>query len=343
MKRAGNLLIFAIGLPLAVIIVLFVFGLPIGQSVRDLIEGSLSTQSGVSRSLVKMTPLLLAGLGMTIAWRAGIFNIGGEGQFLVGALAGAAVAKTLATTIPGAALNPLILTLSFVAGGLFATFAGWLQIARGVPVVISTILLNFIATYFQDWLVSGPLQMANRTLPQTDTLPETAMLLKFSRQLDAHIGIVLALFLAIAIYVFLYKTPSGFRLRLAGANERAARANGVNANRVILQSMMLSGGLCGLAGGVEYTAITGVVGQGFSQGWGFLAIPVALLGGLNPLGVVGSSFVFGVLFAGSENLSRFASGGDRLIYVVQAVCVLAYIGIKAERDRRQQLTQVQDA
>lgn len=320
------------GVALSLILVLIAFGLPLGPSLQEIASGSLTTWPGISRTLVKTTPLLLCGLGMVVAWKAGAFNIGGEGQFVVGALSAAAIAK-VATILPGPALNPLMLVAAAIGGACYASIAGWMYIARKVPIVISTILLNFIALNFQEFCVTGPLQMASKALPQTDRLPDTAMLLRFSRQADAHIGILFAIVLAIFIWLFLYRTIYGFKIRLVGSNPKAAEANQISPTRTTMLSMAISGALCGLAGAIEFSAVSGVIGQGFSQGWGFLSIPVALLGNLHPLGVIASSAVFGALFAGSENLSRFASGGDRLIYVVQAVAVLAFVAIRAKSNR----------
>lgn len=320
-------------LVLALVATLALFGLPVLDSLRLLYEGALGDKFGISRTLAKATPLLLTGVGMVIAWRAGMYNIGGEGQLIVGAIGAAAVASALAGKIPGAALNPILLVVAMASGALWSGIAGWLQIARGVPAVISTILLNFVAIQLLAWVVQAPLRRSTGGLPQTEPLPEDAMLLKFDRQLDLHFGIVIALIVVVLAALYLYGTRSGFRLRLVGASASVARANRIPSKRVAVGSMMLSGALCGLAGAVEYTGITGMLGIGFPQGWGFLAIPVALLGGLHPIGVLFSGLYFGALFAGSENLARFTASGTTLIYVIQAVAVLAVVSIAQKRPR----------
>lgn len=324
-------LILVLGLAASLVLTLLVFGLPLGDSLRLLFEGSLGDASGLSRTVVKATPLILAGLGMAVAWRAGMYNIGGEGQLVVGALCGATIAKF--ASISGAPLNWLVLLASMAGGAAYAAVAGWLQVARGVQVVISTILLNFVALQLLGWAVSGPLRRPDGGMPQTAPLPPDAMLMPFDRQLDAHTGTLYALLACAAIWVYLYMTVGGYRLRLVGANKRVARAYRLPTERVAISAMALSGALCGLAGGVEYTGMTGQLGIGFPQGWGFLAIPVALLGGLHPVGVLLSAGYFGALFAGSENLGRFTSGGATLVYVVQAVAVLAFVGISSAKFR----------
>lgn len=320
------------GLVLVLVATIAAFGLPVVESLRLLAEGSL-TGGGVARTLVKATPLILAGLGMVIAWRTGIYNIGGEGQYLVGALLGGWVAR-FAAVVPALALKPLILAATFVGGAVFAGVAGLLMVKRGVQVVISTILLNFVALQFFNWAVSGPLQESKRQVPQTDRLPEALMLFRLDRQNDLHTGVFLALALVAVATVFLYRTPTGFRLRFVGENPRAARANRIEPGRHQLLAIGLSGGLCGLAAGVEYLGITGQLGYGFSQQIGFLAIPVALLGGLHPIGVLLSALYFGALFAGSENLARFSGFGTTIVFVIQGVAVIGFVGIRALVERR---------
>lgn len=323
----------ALGLFLVLCLTLAVFRLPVAESLRLLWQGAAGDKFGISRTLVKSAPLLLTGLGVVVAWRAGMYNIGGEGQFLIGATCGAALAKAF-WTLPGPVLNPLILITCAIGGALYAGIAGWLHVYRGVQVVISTILLNFVALQVLGWAVSGPLRQAGTTIPLSDPLPEAVMLTRFDPQTDLHVGVFLALAMVAIVYVFLFLTKSGFRLRVVGENARAAHANRISIPRAQIGAMLISGALCGLAGGVEYTGIAGSIGTGFSQNWGFLAIPVALLGGLHPVGVLLSSLFFGALFAGSDNLARFTPSGTTIIYVIQAAAVLGFIGLKSWIDRR---------
>lgn len=309
------------------VLVLLVFGLPVGSSLALLFEGAFGDKFGWSRTLVKATPLLLASLGIMIAWRSAMYNIGGEGQLLVGATAGA-LAYKLVPLAPGLVLTPLVLLASGIAGGVFAAFAGWLHVRRGVQVVISTILLNFVAIQGISYAASGPLRESSGALPVSDRLPEGAMLTRFDPQADFHTGSLLAILMAGALFVYLFRTAHGFKLRLVGENPKAADAARINGGRIRIQAMALSGALCGLAGGVEYAGVVGQISSGFSQNWGFLAIPVALIGGLHPLGIVASSGFVGALFAGSENLARLSTGGTTLIYVMQAVGVLGFVALQ---------------
>lgn len=337
MKLTLKLLLTAAGLLAVLVLSLAVFRLPVGESLKLLWEGAFGDKFALSRTAVKSCPLLLTGLGMVVAWRAGMYNIGGEGQFVVGGIAGAAVAKWAAFgphPLPGWAGITLILIACCAGGAAWAWLAGWLYIRRGVAVVISTILLNFVAIQLLGYCVSGPLQQDKHQVPLTETLPDADMLPKLSRQMDVHLGTLLPLVCAVLVFVYLFRTKGGFRVRLVGENPFAARANRINANAAQIQAMLLSGALCGLAGGIEYVGIAGQLGTDFSQQWGFLGIPVALLGALHPLACIGSAVFFGALFAGSENLARFTNAGATLVYVIQAAAVLGFVGFKALSERK---------
>ena len=326
MKRALQVALIAGGLFVVVVLVLWVFGLPVGQSLHDLWVGAAGDRFGRARSLVRSSPLILCALGIVVAWRAKMYNIGGEGQYVVGGVCGAWAAHVFGAA-PPALLNLLAIIGATVGGAAYAWVAGWLQVKRGVQVVISTILLNFIALQILSFAVNGPLQESARQNPMTDPLPQAAMFARFDSQSDLNVGVFIAYFVAVLVGIYLFRTKGGFRLRLVGANEEAARVSGVNVGTVQLRAMLLSGALCGLAAGVDYAGFIGRVGSHFNQNWGFLSIPVALLGGLNPYGVALSGLFFGGLFAGSENLAMFNTVGGTVVYVIQAVAVLAFVGL----------------
>ncbi len=330
-----------LGLVLVLVATLAAVGLDVPTSLQALWEGGLKDKSDVARTLVRTCPLLLCGLGLTIAWRAGMYNIGGEGQFLMGGMGGAA-AFAIAQPLGPYATLPVILAASVIGGSLIAWLAGWLQAARGVQVVISTILLNVIALQFLKWGVNGPLQEPNGAVPLSERLPREYMLRQFDPQTDLHLGVFIAFLLAAVVWFYLFRTKAGFKLRVTGQNPRAAQANRIPAERVQVGAMVLSGALCGLAGGIEYTGLVGQVGEGFSSNWGFLAIPVALLGGLNPLGVAAASLYFGFLLAGSENLERTSPIGSSVVLVIQAVAVLGFVGLGYWYRQRQMKAQEVD-
>lgn len=323
-----------LGLLLVLVIGLLLGGVPIGEGLKLLGQGAFGDRFAISQSLVRATPLLLAALGVTVAWKAGVFNIGGEGQLVVGALCGAAVAKGLTGFGIPVIASVAILIGSILGGAGWAAVAAWLALKRGVNLVISTILLNFIGLQLLVFGVDGPLRRAGQSAPMTDQLPDAWMLWKPSRQTDLHLGVLLALIAAVIVGYYIFRTRAGYLLRATGANPRFVRANRYSAEAIQFKAMLLSGSLCGLAGGVQYLGINGQLTSSFSQQYGFLAIPVALVGGLHPVGAVASSLFFGSLFAGTSNLSRFGGGGSYLVFVVQGLAVLGLLGYRFFEARR---------
>lgn len=304
--------------------VLALFGLPLGSSLASLWNGSFGTPLGWSRSLVKASPLLLCGLGIGIAWKAGVYNIGGEGQFIVGGLFGG-VALVVFRGAPPIVLTVLILLAAGMGGALFAGVASWMHQKRGVSVVISTILLNFVAVQLLLFAVQGPLKQTRDSLPQSETVPEAVRLARLSPQSDLHGGLLIAVAALVALIIWTRYSVAAKELAIAGSAPRVARANGISAEKVQRRAMAVSGALCGLAAGTEYLGINTVLDQGFSQQFGFLAIPVALMGMLSPAGIAVSSLGFGALYAGSQQMGRFERGGDTVIFVVQAVLVIGLL------------------
>lgn len=321
------------GLILVLVATLAAFGLDVPTSVVLLARGAFGDRLGLATTVVYATPLVLTSLGMVVAWRAGMYNIGGEGQYIIGGLAGAFLAK-LASGLPSPLLSPLILLATALGGAAYAALAGWMQIKRGVQVVIGTILLNFVALQLLSWAVWGPLQESRGQTPRTDRLANDVMLLRLDAQSSLHSGVFLALALPLLALVYLYASREGFRLRFVGANARAARAYGIDVDRTRLRAMASSGGLCGLAGGVTYLGVTGSVGLSFSENWGFLGIPAALLGGLNPIGTVLSSLWFGALISGGRNLTGFSDAKTTLVSAIQGVAVLGFVLFLALAERR---------
>jgi len=319
-------LILPLGLVLILAITIFAFGLPFGESMQLLFEGSLADKFGIHRTLLKATPLILVALGTIVAWRAGMFNIGGEGQLIFGVCCGGAVAS-VGSSLPAIVLTPSILILCAVGGALYAGIAGWLYTSRGVNVVISTILLNFVAIHFLSYLVRGPLQATGGAIPQSEPLQKSVRFAILDGQTALHSGVLLVPLTAVAVWLWLSTTRSGFQLRLVGQNFFAARAARLPVARIQVVALMASGAMCGLAGGIEYLGNSGILFDDFSPGWGFLGIPVALLAGLNPLGAIASGLFFGALFAGSKNLEAFGEAGSALVFAMQGAAVLAFVAM----------------
>lgn len=295
-----------------------------------LLDGAFGSTDGLSEVAVKACPLILCGLGISLSFRAGMWNVGAEGQLLLGALAAAWVAPHLAWS-PGIVGIPLVLAASLLAGAAWAAIAGWLKLRRGVSEVISTIMLNFVAAALIGWLVQGPLMEAGGSYPQTDAMPAALRLPRFFPPARFHLGVLAALATAAAVAFVVHRTVFGFEIRAVGLNPRAALLAGFAVERRALLALALSGALAGLAGGIEISAITFRLYERFSPGYGFTAIAVALLGRLDPLGVVVAALFFGVLEAGSNSMQRAANVSSVLVLVIQATIILFLVALERGR------------
>ncbi|MEP0841712.1 MAG: ABC transporter permease, partial [Phycisphaerae bacterium] len=254
-------------------------------------------------SLARATPLMLCGLAVTLAFRAGAWNIGVEGQYLAGAMAMTAIG-TAAGPWPGWLLVAACLVASAAAGALWAVPAVALDNRRGVPLVLSTILLNFVALHLVQYLTRGPLQGDDPAAPESAPLAPQARLFPLVTGTDFHWGFGLALLAAGACSVLLRRSTAGFALRAAGLNPVAAEWSGIRVNRVKFRVMCLSGALGGLAGGMQVAGVHHLLRDDAAEGFGYVGIAVALLGRLDPLGVAVAAVALGMLDVGALHLER---------------------------------------
>ncbi len=294
---------------------------------RALFEGALGSTAGLAEVGVKGCPLLLCALGIAVAFRTGVWNIGAEGQFLFGALAAAWVAPHL-TAVPPLPGAGVVLAAAAAAGAGSAGVAALLKQHRGVSEVISTIMLNFIALGVVSYLVQGPLMEAGGSYPQTDPVPEALRLRRLLPPTRLHSGVALALVAAVGVGFLLLRTRFGFAAKAVGANPRAAALAGFPVARIRTAALVLSGALAGFAGGVELSAVTYRLYERFSPGYGFTAIAVALLGRLHPAGVAAAAIFFAVLEAGSDTMQRTAGIPSVLVSVVQGTVILVLVGLE---------------
>jgi ABC-type uncharacterized transport system permease subunit len=320
---AGSAGILIVG---SCVLLLELGGYDSGLAMRALWNGSLgSAYALTSATLVRAVPLILTGTAVALAFRAGVFNIGAEGQLLAGAAAAAVIGTKLSTVLDWAAL-PAELLAGTLAGACWAGVAAWLRARFHVLEVISTIMLNFLALYLTGYLVRGPLQEPLRIYPQSDVLIEIARLPRLVTGTRLHWGIVVAVGAALCVWWVLRYTAAGFRLRASGANPNAARSAGlIDVGRVTAAGFLASGMLAGLAGAVELTGVTFALYENISPGYGYTAIAVALLARLDPLAIVGTGFFFGVLEAGASAMQRDAGVPAAFVSIVEAAIVLAVI------------------
>lgn len=276
-------------------------------------------------TLVRATPLILAGLAVALAFRGGVFNIGAEGQLLMGATASAAV-TLFAGKEAGAFITIIALIASMFAGIVWAAIAAELRRRFHVLEIISTIMLNFIAIHLVSYLVRGPLQERTHIYPQTESLPATAQLPIIFPQTRLHAGFLIAVLIAITLAWFLRKTSIGFRVRAIGASPRAAWSAGrIDVSKTSFLVFLASGALAGLAGGIEVHGVTFALYENLSPGYGYTAIAVALIAGLNPLGVIASGIFFGALETGAIALQREFSIPSSIASVAEASLILTVL------------------
>ena len=277
-----------------------------------LVHGAIGSSSRLAESLSKTVPLLMTGLSVVVAFRAGFFNIGAEGQFLIGALVSTALGTKFSMPLP------VVLLGGAVAGAMWSALAGLLKTRRNAPEIITTIMLNYIALQLVAFAVQGPLQERAGTQPQSDELPLSAQLPALLRDTTLHAGLIIALLCVVACWWLLFRTERGFLMRATGANSVGAQAAGIAPEANMLYAVTLSGALAGLGGAMEIAGAIKQLGQG-GFGYGYTAIAVALLADLNPLGVVPAALLFGMLNAGGGAMERTAN--------VPAVTVSIVIGV----------------
>ena len=300
-------------------------------ALRALLAGALFGPSAWTATLLETAPLLLTGLAVALCFRSGVWNIGAEGQLLAGALTATALATRGPADAPALLLAPALALSGAAGGALFGLVAGWLRASRGVSEVISTILLNFVAIQCVALAVQGPLQEAARAYPQSEAFPAGALLPAIGR---VHVGVAVALILAVAGQWLVFESAVGLRMRAVGLAPRAARFAGIRPERIAVGVLALGGALAGLAGAFQVAGVTGRLYEGLSPGYGYTAIAVALLARLEPLAVIPAALFFGALEAGAAAMQREAGVPAQATKVVQGVVILLSIALAAAPSRR---------
>lgn len=341
----------AVGLLVGALLLMAVGANPF-TAYMSLLDGAVGSKNSIADTLVRATPLLFVAVGICIAFRAGVMNIGGEGQFIVGAICATMVALHL-----GALPGPVLIVVASVAGGLggaaWGGIAGWLKAQLAVNEILSTVMLNVIAGLLMNFLVAGP-WMDPRQIEQGTRLPETA---RFPRHADLprlleptrlHLGFVVAIVSAVVAWIVLWKTPFGFRIRAVGFNPAASRYAGMSVRRNAMMALTLSGMLCGLGGAIQ---VLGLDHRLYSEGnaaaftglAGFNGIVVALFGGLHPLGAIPASVLFGGLVVGANSLQRTEQVPSSIAVTLNGIVVLVVVSCQWWQIRRQRRLTLPDA
>jgi simple sugar transport system permease protein len=328
------------------------------EAYKVLLTGGFTSKNGLADTLVKATPLLLVGLGIVIAFRANVINIGAEGQLIVGALLTTFLALQLGATLPGYLVILICLVAGSLMGAIWAAIPGYLKARLGVNEILSTIMMNQIAIQVGYYLLRGvmmdPAELeAGTNIPHSARLPRATDLPRFTdiaawlgftdsakdlsltgfraelygllvEPTRLHLGLILAIIMAILVYIFLWRTTIGYRIRAVGLNPSASRYAGINVPRYVVLSLGLSGAFAGLAGAIE---ILGLHHRMFeptavSAGYGFSGIVAALFGKLHPLGAIPSSILFGALLVGGDKMQRAIQVPQVLVTALLGVIVL---------------------
>ena len=288
-------------------------------SYGALLSGAAGSSQGLAETLAQTSTLLFAGLGVGLALRAGLFNIGAEGQLILGGLCAAVVGA--AVHLPLLLEIPLCLIAGAFAGGVWAGAAGWLRAQFGASEIITTIMLNYIAIYGSDYLVNGPLR-GSPTIPETAAIAHTAVLSPLIADTRLTLAFPLAVIAAVAVAWWLGRTVPGYELRAVGKSERAARYAGIDVKQTLVRAMIASGALAGLGGATEVMGLTHHFNASLSPGYGFTAIAVALLAGSNPIATIASATLFGALQNGALAMQALAGAPKDVVSIVQGFVIL---------------------
>jgi ABC-type uncharacterized transport system permease subunit len=312
---------------LGAIIIISVGGNPF-LAYFGLLQGSFGSASALSETAVWATPYIFAGLAVALAFKGGLFNIGAEGQLALGAttaaLTGYGLPIWLGIDLPMIVHLPLVIIMGAAAGAFWAAIVGYLKAYTGGHEVINTIMMNYIALNSISFLLNGPMKdpNPNNVIARTPLIAESAHIAPIFEGLRVHWGFVLALLAAYLVWWMLNKTTLGFEIRTVGSNPDAAKYAGMNVKRIIILTMALSGMLAGLAGTFEVTGLNYRHELGFSIGYGFDAIAIALLGKSHPLGVVLASILFAAMRNGATRMQFLTQMPVDLISMLQALILL---------------------
>jgi ABC-type uncharacterized transport system permease subunit len=300
----------------------------VSTAYSALFQGSLGSAYAISESLVASVPYIFAGLAVALGFRGGLFNIGAEGQIFTGALASVWVGYSF-TGLPWFIHLPLALLAGALGGAVWGAIPGYLKAKTGAHEVVTTIMTNYIAFRLSDWLLTGPMKRLNPAtgkpgaVPISPEIAPSAYLPQlFPDPIRFHVGFFLALAIAGVVWWLLFKTTVGFEIRTVGANPNAARYAGMSITGMFVATMAMSGALAGLAGASQVLGVNHWLGQGFSSGYGFDSIALALLGKSHPLGVVLAALLFGTLRSGATRMQSIANIPVDIISIIQALVII---------------------
>ncbi len=302
-------------------IALVVIGVSPIEAYSTMFIDTLTSEFGQTETLIKSVPLILTGLAVYLPLKAGLFNIGAEGQLVFGALAGTWIG--LNVSLPAIALVPLMLLAAAVAGGFLAAIPAWLRAKWDINEIITSLLLSFVALQIQSYLIRGPMQGGTGNFPQSAQLSAAARIPDIF--LGVHAGILVAVLMVVLTYLLMAKTRLGFEITFVGSNDEAAVQAGMSKYKVFLIVFIVGGAFAGLAGISEIAGLQGRLRAGFNPGYGFTAIPIALLGRNSAVKVMLAGLFFALLFVGGTSMEVFLGVPAALVEIIQALVILFLI------------------
>ena len=287
-----------------------------------IVRGAFGSKMKISELFVKLIPILILALGVSVAYRAQLWNIGASGQFIMGTIAAAAIA--IYTPFPFVIRIPLSLLAAITAGGAWAGLAGFLKNRFNANEVITTLMLNYIANYFLLYLINGPMQDPTSDLSQSSLIPDEMRLTRLFGTYRIHTGIFLLLAVIAFMFVF-WRTSAGYRVTLLGQGEKVATYAGMHVGRTVLMTMCLSGALAGLAGWIELFGIQFRILDGIAADYGNTATIIALLGALKVPGIIAAAAFFSVLLCGGASMQRMTEVDYSVVNVMEGLIIILII------------------
>ncbi len=324
-------------------VMLFVLQVNPVEAYKALWDGAFGSTNAFAETLVKATPLLLVGLGICISFRGDVINIGGEGQMIIGAILATWVGLNF-TGLPGWLVITLSMIAGFLGGAIWGGIPGVLKAYFSVNEILSTVMMNAIAVQLMNFLLRGPMIDPSQA-ELSSKIPQTARLLEAFRlprlaPTRLHLGALIAVVLAVLVYILLWRTTLGYRIRAVGQNLHASRYAGIKVQRYVVLALLLSGAFSGLAGatqvfGVNYRMITDGSSSGFTGSAGFNGIVAALFGQLHPLLTIPASILFGALLVGANKMQRVVQVPSALVIALNGLVVVFVVSSEFWRRRRQ--------
>ncbi len=313
------------------------------EAYKALWDGAFGSSNAIAETLVKATPLLLVGIGICISFRGDVINIGGEGQMIIGAILATWVGLTF-TGLPGWLVITFSMAAGFLGGGIWGGIPGVLKAYFNVNEILSTVMMNAIAVQLMNFLLRGPMIDPSQA-ELSSKIPQTARLLEIFQlprlaPTRLHLGALIAVILAFLVYILLWRTTLGYRIRAVGQNPNASRYAGIKVKRYVVLALLLSGAFSGLAGatqvfGVNYRMITDGSSSGFTGNAGFNGIVAALFGQLHPILTIPASILFGALLVGANKMQRVVQVPSALVTALNGLVVVFVVGSEFWRRRRQ--------